>query len=254
MLLGVKIAVTRALAYKLIHKRPSDRFIVSYPRSGSTWLRTMLMHLIDPQGMSENPHLFNEVLLGVELRNVKRINQLPSPRILASHNLYNPFLNPAIYVVRDGRDVLVSYYHYRVSRQGLSNSFEDFFDGYLRGRYGPRWDQHVIDWLRKDRLRTEHRLLVRFEDLKANTASLLEQVALFCGLKPSHAQIELAIEESSIEHRKVIERRREPVYAPSDRSFYRNGKTGQWQEYLTESMTKQLYEVSKSALELSGYL
>lgn len=110
--------------------------IVAHPRSGSTWLRTMIANIISPVANS-NPVIFNKMISGVSIRNALAVNRLSSPRILTSHISYLPGLPKVIYVVRDGRDAIVSYYHYDVHRKTF------FIDRYYQGAYRHIWHQHV---------------------------------------------------------------------------------------------------------------
>lgn len=66
---------------------------------------------------------------------------------------------PAIYLVRDGRSALVSYFHYLNDIQGLPVTFEEL----IRGEIFPGfWADHCKAWNPMKRPRT---LLLRFEDL-----------------------------------------------------------------------------------------
>lgn len=129
-----------------------DVFIIAHPRSGSTWLRTMLTNIMRPDANS-NPDVFNRLIPSPSIRSIRSIREvwpLPSPRIRTSHSSYLPGLSGVVCLVRDGRGALVSYYHYVVHRQSrLKGSdaskfdFPEFFERYYQGYYRHIWHLHV---------------------------------------------------------------------------------------------------------------
>lgn len=92
-----------------------------------------------------------------------------------------------IYVVRDGRDVVTSFFHHlsnQANAGGFEGTFEEFFDAWLDGSlpYG-RWADHVRSWfLGVTGAAADRVLFVCYEDLKADLSSQLRRVASFLGL------------------------------------------------------------------------
>ncbi|GAB5035175.1 sulfotransferase 6b1-like [Nannochloropsis oceanica] len=114
-----------------------------------------------------------------------------------------------LYLVRDGRDVCVSFYHHLKSMAsddgGYQGEFADFFEEWIEGRlpYG-RWMDHVVSWLAREGgregeeeeeegKRKEHDsnyekegerkgrvLVVRYEDLKKDLMGGLKRIAKHC--------------------------------------------------------------------------
>lgn len=81
-------------------------------RSGSIWLRTMLVNIMIPYA-SRNPDVFNAAIP------CESIKQAPHNRRCGHHELsivtyiyYRPEIKRSVYTIRDGRDVLISCYHY----------------------------------------------------------------------------------------------------------------------------------------------
>jgi hypothetical protein len=197
---------------------------------------------------------------GVSIRKASHINALPSPRILKSHSWYRPSIPAAVYLVRDGRDVLVSRYHYRVTRRGRADeeSFLQFFDRYCQGTYGQLWHQNVESWLGEGKSSMGERLMVvRFEDLKAGTETVFGEIAHFLQVPASPDQLREAVQAASLERQREIERSRwQSLWGrtPSqNESFYRGGTSGQWKDYFTPSIEQRFYEISSRALTLAGY-
>lgn len=238
------------LRFALLDDRPDDQFIAAFPRSGSTWLRTMLTNVM-VEGADSNPEVFNAHIPGMSLSRLRGLRAMPSPRLLMTHSHWQPDIQPAVYVVRDGRDALVSFYHYLTTRQGRSLSFEAFFDGYLAGRYGIPWHEHVEGWLGEGPAVLGDRLhVVHFEALKADPASEVERVLAFLGVEADRGRVEAAVEAASLSNMRKIERRRRGEISDPDASFYRGGAT-QAASPLTPALRERFERVSARALELS---
>lgn len=251
----VKRKVARQIAWLAIGNRQDDRYIAAYPRSGSTWTRTVLVNLMKPAEAAQDPHLFNDVIPGVTLETVSKVRALSSPRLMSSHTKYRRKIRKAIYLLRDGRDVLVSYYHYLVTRRGGKQSFEEFFESYCQHKYGQRWDENVESWLRIGKAELGERcMIVQFESLKADTETQFSRMAEFLHIPAPLDQLERAIEAASLERRREIEQQLNPEVDDSDACFYRQGTTGQWEDYMTPSIEGRFLELSSTALKLGGYM
>lgn len=251
---GLTTRANRRLGHFLIRDRADDRYIYSYPRSGSTWLRTILANIIDP-ATEANPERRFALIPGVSVRNARRIGRLESPRLLKSHGRYMGPVPRAVYLVRDGRDVLVSMYHKRITRPGHADKidFADFCRRYFRGDLGERWDRSVMSWLEGGRAAMGDALrVVRFEDLKADLPSHVRELARFLSIEADEERIAAALDKASLERLRESERSRVGELAP-DRSVYRGGKVGQWRDMLTGELLERFMSLSSAALAAAGY-
>lgn len=254
MFRGLKVKTSLSLGHNLIQKRPDDRFLIAHPRSGSTWLRTILVNILHT-GANSNPDIFNAQIPGVSIRNaLRRINRLPSPRLVSSHTWYRSDIPAALYLVRDGRDTLISFYHYSITRKNGTENFAEFFELYCQGKYGHFWPYHVESWLDSGRKTMGDKLMViRFEDMKADTTAVITDITRFLAIPATPETIEVAIENSSIKNMRKIEQSRRGKTVQTNASFYRGGKSGQWQDYFTPSIEQKFYEVASDAMRLAGY-
>lgn len=77
---------------------------------------------------------------------------------------------PAIYLVRDGRDAILSYAHFAIATQARgfeSRSVEEAVRDLIKGRLGVgAWSDHVDRWTRRSAPTT----VIRFEDLIGDPA------------------------------------------------------------------------------------
>jgi len=252
---GLRNRTTLEIGHRLVRSRSDDRYIVSYPRSGSTWMRTMLAYLINPDSIN-HPEVRDAMIPGVTIKKSLYINRLASPRLLMSHTKYLSTIQRAVYIVRDGRDVLISLFHYRITRQGLGEfvDFQSFFNQYFQGFYGDCWHENVVSWLIEGKISLrENLLVVRFEDLKEDTPTLMMNIARFLEIPTNTTKIVEAVNASSLKQMRIIEQKRMGTLSNPNKSFYRGGKTGQWKTYFTPSLEYQFNQVSSEALELADY-
>ena len=119
---------------------------------------------------------------------------------MKSHLPYAPYFldGKVIYVVRDGRDVLISYFDYYRHIRNYNGSLDDFIKKATKGwmRYG-NWHENVDSWIKhRDH---PNMLLFKFEDMRADGFATARRVADFAGIKATDQQIEEALDASSVE-------------------------------------------------------
>jgi hypothetical protein len=259
----IRNRISLPLAHSLIRVHPNDRFTVSYPRSGSTWLRTILANIMMPDGNGD-PRIINTVIPSVSLRRLPLIYKCPRPRIIQSHTGYRKDIPKAVYLLRDGRDVLVSFYHYLVTRyhylvtRGGSEPALDFagwFQRYEKGHYGPRWHENIESWLTTGVDRMGDRLLViKFEELKDNPEKTAFAISQFLGIPADESRITEAVHMASLDQLRQWERKHWGEITDPNASFHRGGRTGQYKDYFTDTIMDRFLIMSEKAMRLCGYL
>ncbi|MFQ5577489.1 MAG: sulfotransferase domain-containing protein [Anaerolineae bacterium] len=228
-----------------------DVFLVSYPRSGNTWARFLLANLL---GFAERTvvdfHSVQRLIPDLHSRAQREfIKALPSPRIIKSHYPFTPAYHRVIYVLRDGRDVAVSYFDYLTKQ----NRFEGTLARFLAAGnlpYGP-WHAHVESWLAAQE--TTDMLLVRYEDLLADARRELARMARFIGLTTTAKQLDYAVEKSSFIQMQQIEAAKGRPFDTSGYRFVRRGVAGQWPEQF-DSEAKAIFKAQANPTLLKlGY-
>lgn len=227
--------------------------LASFPRSGNTWVRTVVSNLLEP-ATEGDPQVFNRLIPDVKLTSVWTLKRRHF-QMAKSHSVYRKRFQKAIYIVRDGRDVLVSFYHYTITRRGIKKRFSDWFDEYTRGLYGPLWHEHVESWLGEGRevMGANMEILV-YEDIKQDSIHYFEKVCEFLQMERTRQEIVSAINDASIERAKSWESH----YAKGsvldrDQSFYRGGKTGEWKEHFSPLEYERFMKMSRIAMKMVGY-
>lgn len=223
----------------------ADAFVASYPRSGSTWLRFMLFELVFGQ-QSE----FETV--NRQIPDIGRQKQAPrilpdGGRLIKTHEPFSPRYQRAVYLVRDPRDVAVSEYHFHLWRGLYDGKLDPFIDRFLRDgttAYGP-WDVHVRSWIESRLANTGDLLVLRFEDMRSDTAAALRTIAAFLRIRVTSQQISRAIANTSIRQMKEKEERARTTVlksARSDERFIRSGASGGWQGELAPELVERCEE------------
>jgi len=231
--------------------RADDIYVVSYPRSGTTWMQFMLVHLVareEPQfsHLSQASPWFERSLALGSLR-AADFERWPSPRVFKSHLAHGwlPRSGRYIYVWRDAADVAVSYFHFYRSHLGFEGDFPTFFRRFLAGDLQYRsWSRHVEGWLAQ--AGDPHTLIVRYEDLQADRAAALDRLAGFLGLSLAPERRDRILTTTTFEAMKRREAEFDHVSASipgrprASQAFIRAGKVGQGAATLTAEQKAEL--------------
>jgi Sulfotransferase domain len=239
---------------------PDDVFLVSFPKSGNTWTRFLLANLIYPgqPATFANIHRLIPDPSGTSKRDLERMRR---PRIIKSHECFDPRYRRVIYIVRDPRDVAVSQYHYhrKLMKIGDDSPIESFVTRFLAGETCPHgsWGQNVASWLATSE-KSPHFLLLRYEEMLADTVRELAKIAGFLGISADREQIALAVERSSAARmRKLEESQTEQCEltkgSRKDLSFVRAASSGGWRSELPAVMALRIEAAWGPLMRHLGY-
>lgn len=246
-------------AGRALEVAPDDAFIVSYPKSGNTWVRFMVAALAAPDRQIDFVNV-HEIVPDIYRASPRVLARLPRPRILKSHEYFDPRYPKVVYLVRDPRDVCISYFHFRLRRFGPGEGpLDRHVARFLAGELDPfgRWRENVGSWLgaRRD---DPGFLLVRYEDLVSEPARELRRIAAFLGLSEQADAIDLAVRRSSFDEMRRIERFQAEVTGHLEKErvrqpFVRSGRVGGWQDELPDQLARMIERACREPMELLGY-
>lgn len=231
--------------------REGDVFLVSYPRSGNTWVRFLLANVIerDTEQLIDF-HSVHSVIPDYGIREHRQfIEALADPRILKSHSAFDRRFRRVIYLVRDGRDVMVSYYDYETKHRRFNGSFQEFL---LSSQlpYGS-WADHVQSWL--NAREATDLLVVRYEDLLQDAQPELARMVRFAGIGSTPERIERAVRLSAFDQMQKLEETRGRPYGDTGYKFVRRGTAGQWDSAFDETAKTIFKSQANSLLLQLGY-
>ncbi len=239
---------------------PDDVFLVSFPKSGNTWTRFLLANLIYP----EQPATFaniHRLIPDPEGTTKRDFDRIPRPRIIKSHDCFDPRYRRVIYVVRDPRDVVVSQYHYhrKLLKIADDSPIETFVARFLAGETcgSGSWGQHVVTWL-ATRQEESRFLLLRYEDMIADTAREMSKIVRFLGLTAGTEQIAQAVERSSAGRMRKLEQAQTDQcdltkHSRKDLRFVRAAGSGGWKSELPPAMTQKIEAAWGRIMRYLGY-
>lgn len=197
---------------------PPVVWIASFPKSGNTWLRFLLAHLLfgpfDRSGDVQRriPDIHRPLPEGG--RPLFRGAQLYKTHWSFERcRAFGPKIAGAVCIVRDPRDVVASLLGYGKIEPGppqlaLVRDFVRFGGTLPRLREVgvPGWAEHVCGWL-VDARRRIGLVSLRYEDLLADPVGQLARIAGCFGLEPRPEELAAAVRAASVERLRRLEGR-----------------------------------------------
>jgi hypothetical protein len=239
---------------------PDDTFVVSYPRSGSTWSRFLIANLANPKAdvTFANIDKFVPATASVSRRELGRIRR---PRIIKCHNYFDHRYNRVVYIVRDPRDVVLSEYRFLLKRRTIPDDYpiQHFVESFIDGRVNNycSWRESVGTWIAA-RSGSERFLLLHYEDMISDTVAELDRVANFLKIKVTPDALRHAVERSSSDRMRTLEKAQSELWVVTkgqreDVPFVGGAKSGQWKTSLPSSCVARIEQAWGSLMQDLGY-
>ncbi|XP_070577955.1 sulfotransferase 1E1-like [Ptychodera flava] len=233
---------------KKFEVREDDIFLITYPKSGTTWMKEIVplvlnggdvaaVNALPPDVrapylefvLSAEDPILKELLTNFGVPGGFDIDTQQSPRVIVSH-LRDDFLPTqfaekrpkVIYVARNPKDVAVSTFHFVQKELPAINKkaydgFSDFLPDFMNARNGihtvvydgSTWPSHVLTWWK--RRHEPNVCFVTFEDMKKDLPGNIRIISEFLGVKLSDDVIQRIAEHCSFDKMK-----QNPVSLKSD--------------------------------------
>ncbi|CAL8303518.1 unnamed protein product [Lota lota] len=235
--------------YEEFSFRPDDILIVTYPKSGTTWMQEIVPLILsqgDPVVVDTVPS-WDRVPWLEEIRaHVLNLEQRPSPRVFSTHFQYDMMstsffkVKPrVIYVMRNPRDVFTSYFHFSGMASFLVNpgAQTEFLHKFLNGKaiFGS-WFDHVKGWLSAGE--QQHIMYISYEEMMLDLEASVTRIAQFVDI-PLDSEIIRTIAERCVFKNMKKNKMSNYSLVPSEimdqngSEFLRKGIAGDWKNHLT---------------------
>jgi hypothetical protein len=258
--------------------RKADYAIVSFGKSGRTWLNVMLSRFFQLRfGLPE------ESLLSFD--NLHGMNRA-IPKILFTHDNYirdytgdgsgkASFYNkPTVLLVRHPGDVTVSQFfqwRYRMHRhKKVLNDYPphgadvSIFDFTMHEKAGLEKAVRFMNEWAKELPQLRNCLVVRYEDMRSNAKTELDRILTWMGQKPTEAEVTGAVDFASFDNLKKLEdkqvfktsgKRMMPGEKGNPDSYkVRRAKVGGYRDYFTDEQVLEIDAYIREHLDpIFGY-
>jgi len=259
--------VTQEIFDSAISYQPekSDLFVATYPKNGTTWM-LYIAHMLYGRSLdlSKGDNIFDKYA-ALDFIGAEKTKEFPiKPRIIKTHYYYafTPKSDEAkyIYVARNPKDTVVSFYHHTVGfpfYEFENGNFDDYFQLFLEGKvdFNNYFDMVPEWWERSKEKDNIH--FVLYEDLKTNFEEEILKIAEFLGnglkeklLKDDKKMLKEITVKADIKTVKKEETLKvsHPEFKRLEHlPFARKGIIGDWKNTLNEEQSKILDEKMKEA-------
>ncbi|XP_071116859.1 sulfotransferase 1B1-like isoform X2 [Haliotis cracherodii] len=245
--------------------RCDDVYICSYPKSGFHWIWEIVAML---RSGASTP--IQELMEGhiTDFMKLDDLERQASPRTLTTHR-YSVELPEEIfhmgckiiYLVRDPKDICVSYYHHltQLKRLDYEGHFSDFVLLFLEGKVPfNSWWEHIKRWsAMKVKYPETPLLVVSYEDMKQDPVGGIKRLAAFLEVDVAEDVINNIAKNTEFTTMKSakeqLENKLVSYYKCGKEIMYRKGEVGDWKHWFTGARNKEFEDFINTKLQGSHF-
>ncbi|MEK6910499.1 MAG: sulfotransferase domain-containing protein [Nanoarchaeota archaeon] len=252
-------------------KKNSDKeelIFVSFPKAGRTWITFLLARIFQRKynlPEMEVVNLENISNKSIDLPNITIAHEdEPHKKDIKSldRSKIKYYKKKIILIVRDPRDIIVSFYFHQSKRKGENNYKKDI-SSFLFEKVGgfKVLIEYYNIWAKNIDLLADF-LLIKYEDFSKNTMGEVRKILKFMNIEDvSDEEIEEAISFASFENMKEMEaknkfnvKRLRPGNSKDPDSYkVRRGVIGGYKDYLEKKDIEKLNKEMKKLSDIYGY-
>ncbi len=275
-------------------------WLASYPKSGNTWMRVLIANCLSDKDepidinrinlnspypirkdFLEEESFIDPDLLSLDETNLVRscvmenfVQRCGTVNCVKIHDKRDvgadgaPFFGrgdawSALYMVRDPRDVAVSWaFHNNTTFDRAISMLNDPKLTIGKSRNNRRefveqrigdWSAHLASWIDQSDLSVH---LLRYEDLRADPVGAFGAAVAFIGLDVGPERVERAVRFADFNELRRQERQSgfKERFPSSTAPFFRSGRIGAWTEVLTKAQSDAVVAAHRQMMERFGYL
>lgn len=234
----------------VIGLRRRDVLVSSFPKSGNTWVRFFLANLLSLREWNGETVDFD--ILDSRMIEFGKSNLIAAPtpatlpRFVKTHLPNSPVFNgrKAIFIVRDPRDVMASFFSYEGNKTQprISGTFSEFL---RHPRFGlPGWVKHTSSWLNRATV------VLRYEDMRADAESSFQAILDGLGIDATPEEVAEATRRASQKHVQAVEQAHgisRPERFREGFQFSRDGSVGRGVSLFNEAELSRLDDLLEQA-------
>ncbi|CAF3200330.1 unnamed protein product [Rotaria sp. Silwood2] len=263
--------------------QPDDIFILTYPKSGTTWMQVILYTLMnDGKAFDDDMGDYFARTPFLDTVGEKGLKNMHKPYVMKTHIPFNrlSYNQKAKYicVIRNPKDVCVSLYHFSHTVFGIpedQKSFDVYFENFINGNivYGNYFKNLAAVWQHRN---DGNVFLTSFEEMKQNLSEVIRRLAQFMNIELKDNLLDHTMTYSSLSYMKE---RFDKAYRaqasialaaeeldsawPMDRInlevtpsyvLVREGAVGKWSSIMSEEQAQRLDKIfAEKMVDMPGF-
>lgn len=230
-----------------------DIFIVGYPKSGNTWFQNLITGVVYGVDLRFGPNaLVHDLVPDFDYCTYYR--RYSTPVYFKTHVLPRPDFRRVVYLLRDGRDAMVSYRHYREAIDGVKYDFLEFVSPETK-LFPCHWSEHVDTWMQNPY--QAQMLVIRYEDLLSEPVKELRRFCEFANISRDTDHLAAVAEGASFRNLRDKETRtgfgRPDQIFPPGTFFFRRGIVGSHKDEMPREVLERFLAHANGTLRRCGY-
>ncbi len=175
-----------------------------------------------------------------------------TPTFFKSHHLPRPEYRRVVYLLRDGRDAMVSYFHHLRALNGRAPDFLKMVAA-GEGLFPCRWHEHVEAWMKNPY--QAKMITINYESLKNDPLKELRKFCEFAGLDRADITLEAAARACSVDAMREKQSRIgwDSSVWPKGKPFIRRGEVGSFRDEMPEAVVAEFMRQAEPTLIRAGY-
>jgi glycosyltransferase involved in cell wall biosynthesis len=224
-------------------------WLASYPRSGNTFLRNVLFQCYGLESSTYHHETTYSLEENFHLSDIVKTHLLPHELPIEYKDL------PKVYLIRDGRDAVVSMAHHKKDLIDIGTDFNDNLKEIIiaaEGSHFSGWSEHVAQWMEAADI------IISYEDLIKDPIKEVEKIRKIYDLPQPDASKLLSFNELKSGNANYGSGKFHNLTGDDEKTFsaknFRKGKAGAWVEEMNEFQRDLFWNYHGHIMKKMGYM